>query len=223
MHHSLRTIKPLAACPLLCTAPVRLDAQPKMAEEVTYADLKFMTLKQAKEQEEKQKAGGKASPPVFHHWRLATVTLGIFCLALLGVSGALGFKGRRCSPCPERWLQRGENCYYFSSRWNSWEESRAQCATLDARLLKIESKEELAFMLESAQAYNAFWIGLFRSTARGPWLWEDNSTFSSDLFKIPEDGSSHYPICVSIQGGNLIASDCLGYRFCICEKVATPA
>ncbi|XP_015265829.1 PREDICTED: C-type lectin domain family 12 member A-like isoform X2 [Gekko japonicus] len=114
-----------------------------MAEEVTYADLKFMTLKQTKKQEEKQGAGGKASPPVSHHWRLATVTLGIFCLALLGASGALGFKGHRCSPCPERWLQRGENCYYFSTKWNSWEESKAQCATLNSRLLKIESKEEL--------------------------------------------------------------------------------
>nr|XP_056704326.1 oxidized low-density lipoprotein receptor 1 [Euleptes europaea] len=233
-----------------------------MAEEVTYADLKFKT--------KKQEANGKASPLVSHHWRLVAGSLGILCLALLGVSGALSFKvlqahqvarrqnenltqqremvenllttlnvlqdqnlnlsetlqqlsnngGHRCNPCPERWLQRGESCYFFSNKWNSWEGSKVQCAALDSRLLKIESKEELAFMLESAQVYNIFWIGLFRSRAGGPWLWEDNSTFSSDLFKIPEDGSSNYPICVSIQGGNLIASDCLGYRYCICEKVA---
>ncbi|XP_054858910.1 oxidized low-density lipoprotein receptor 1 [Eublepharis macularius] len=243
-----------------------------MAEEVTYADLKFMTLEQTKKQEVKQKANSKASPLVSHQWRLAAVTIGIFCLVLLGTSGALSFKvlqvcqianrqnenltqqrqmvenllttlnvlqdqnqnlsetvhqlsnnkGHHCIPCPERWLQRGANCYFFSTKWSSWEESKAQCLTLNSRLLKIESKEELAFILESAQAYNSFWIGLFRSKAGGLWLWEDNSTFSSDLFNIPEAGSSNYPTCVSILGGNLIASDCSGYRFCICEKTAAP-
>ncbi|XP_066468759.1 oxidized low-density lipoprotein receptor 1 [Tiliqua scincoides] len=238
-----------------------------MAEEVTYADLKFMTVEQVKKQEF-QKGKSKASSLISYHWRPAAVTLGIFCLGLLGAAVTLSFKvmqashtvssqnenltaqkeiletllkklnvlqaqnlnlsetlqqlsndrGHRCSPCPERWQQRGDNCYFFSAKWNTWEESRALCTTFNSRLLKIQSKDELEFILESAQAYNSFWIGLVRSRAGGPWLWEDNSTFSTDLFNIPEAGSSNYPICVSIQGGNLIASDCSGYRFCICEK-----
>ncbi|XP_077202372.1 C-type lectin domain family 12 member A-like isoform X2 [Paroedura picta] len=162
-----------------------------MAEEVTYADLKFMTLRQTKKQQEEGGIRDKASPLVSHRWRLAAAILGIFCVALLGASGALSFKvlqvhriarrqnenltqqremvenllttlsvlqdrnlnlsetvqqlsnkgsnSHRCSPCPERWIQHGENCYYLSTKWNSWEESKVQCATLNSRLLKIES------------------------------------------------------------------------------------
>ncbi|XP_042304283.1 oxidized low-density lipoprotein receptor 1 [Sceloporus undulatus] len=241
----------------------------EMAEEVTYADLTFITLAKNKN-EDFQQTKSKASSTVKHHWRSVAVSLGILCLVLLGAAGTMGFKamqasqkmssqndnltlqkemlenlltkldvlqaknqnlsetlqqlsnhrGRQCSPCPEKWLQRGENCYFLSAKWNTWEESKTQCITLNSRLLKIETKEELEFILESAQSYNSYWIGLFRSRAGGPWIWEDNSTFITDLFNIPDTGSSNYPICVSIQGGNLIASDCLGYRFCICEKMA---
>ncbi|XP_060615750.2 oxidized low-density lipoprotein receptor 1 [Anolis sagrei] len=242
-----------------------------MAEEVTYADLKFITLQQNKKDEFHQ-TKSKASSPAKPHWRSTAISLGIFCLVLLGTAGTLGFmamqasqivssqkenltlqkemlenlltemnvlqaqnlnlsetvqqlsnhRGRQCSPCPEKWLQRGNNCYFFSTKWNTWDEGKSQCITLNSRFLKIESKEELEFILESAQPYNSYWIGLFRRRAEGPWLWEDNSTFITDLFNIPDAGSSNYPICVSIQGGNLIASDCLGYRFSICEKTADP-
>ncbi|KAJ7316250.1 hypothetical protein JRQ81_002412, partial [Phrynocephalus forsythii] len=165
-----------------------------MAEEVTYADLTFINLEQHKK-EGFQKTKTKAS----HHWRPAAVALGIFCLALLGAAGTLGFKVLQashrvssqnenltlqktiCSPCPEKWLQRGENCYFFTTKWNSWEEGKTQCTTLNSRLLKIENKEELEFILESAQSYNSYWIGLSRRKASEPWLWEDNSTFIMDL------------------------------------------
>uniref|UniRef100_A0A6J0VFP9 Oxidized low-density lipoprotein receptor 1-like n=1 Tax=Pogona vitticeps TaxID=103695 RepID=A0A6J0VFP9_9SAUR len=239
-----------------------------MAEEVTYADLKFTNPEQHKKKGS-QKTITKASTSISHYWRPAAVGLGLFGLVLLGVTGTLSFKvlqashsvssqnenltlqkkmleilltklnvlqvqnrnlsetvqqlsnyrGNRCGPCPEKWLQRGENCYFFTMKWNSWEEGKAQCTALNSRLLKIENKEELEFILESAQSYNSYWIGLSRNKTGEPWLWEDNSTFTTDLFNIPDAGSSNYPICVSIQGGNLVASDCLGYRFSICEKI----
>lgn len=53
------------------------------------------------------------------------------------------FQGHKCIPCPENWLQYGEDCYYFSKEWKTWQESKAQCSALESRLLKIESKEEL--------------------------------------------------------------------------------
>ena len=53
------------------------------------------------------------------------------------------FQGHKCIPCPENWLQYGENCYHFSKEWKTWQESEAQCSALESRLLKIESKEEL--------------------------------------------------------------------------------
>lgn len=53
------------------------------------------------------------------------------------------FQGHKCIPCPEKWLQHGENCYHFSNEWKTWQESKAKCSVLESRLLKIESKEEL--------------------------------------------------------------------------------
>ncbi|XP_009892456.1 PREDICTED: uncharacterized protein LOC104294541 [Charadrius vociferus] len=52
-------------------------------------------------------------------------------------------RGHKCIPCPENWLQYGDDCYYFSKEWKTWQESKAQCSGLESRLLKIESKEEL--------------------------------------------------------------------------------
>uniref|UniRef100_A0A8C3J2Z8 C-type lectin domain-containing protein n=1 Tax=Calidris pygmaea TaxID=425635 RepID=A0A8C3J2Z8_9CHAR len=130
-------------------------------------------------------------------WRLATVTLGVFCLSSVVAAGVLAakislvetaitdrpdqvvfcFPGHKCIPCPENWLQYGEDCYYFSKEWKTWKESKAQCSALESRFLKIESKEELVKSYSS----NTFWIGLSRNGTEGPWLWEDGSAFPPDL------------------------------------------
>ncbi|XP_065412009.1 oxidized low-density lipoprotein receptor 1 [Chrysemys picta bellii] len=208
--------------------------------EVTYADLKFMTREQPRNQEPHE-AKAKDSPTPSPYWRPAAVILGIFCFGLLVTAGVLSvkwksldaaidkhgdmvfyFQGHRCSPCPDNWLQHGENCYFLSTKWKTWQESKALCSSLDSRLLKIESKEELGFIISSAQSYSSysFWIALSRKGADGSWLWEDGTAFSTDLFWIPEASSSLYPICVSIQGANVNAAACGSYKFCICEKVA---
>lgn len=57
------------------------------------------------------------------------------------------FQGYKCTPCPETWLQYGENCYYFSKEWKTWQESKARCSALESRFLKIESKKELVKIL----------------------------------------------------------------------------
>ncbi|KAH1186723.1 oxidized low-density lipoprotein receptor 1-like [Mauremys mutica] len=239
--------------------------------EVTYADLKFMTVERPRNQEPHE-AKAKESPTPSPYWRLAAVILGIFCFGLLVTAGVLSvkfiqvshlvsewhenltqkreilgnltqqleflqaqnlnlsetvqqlanYRGHRCSPCPENWLQHGEDCYFLSTKWKTWQESKALCSSLDSRFLKIESKEELGFIIRSAQSYSSysFWIALSRKGADGSWLWEDGRAFSTDLFRIPEASSSLYPICVSIQGANVNAVECGSYKFCICEKVA---
>ncbi|KAM6384293.1 oxidized low-density lipoprotein receptor 1-like [Alca torda] len=134
-------------------------------------------------------------------------------------------RGHKCIPCPENWLQYGEDCYYFSKEWKTWQESKAQCSALESRLLKIESKEELDFVMRSAQFYSSysFWIGLSRNGTEGPWLWEDGSAFSPDLFQIQRGSSSPSLDCVWLQGANIDAARCGEYKFYICEKVAYPA
>ncbi|XP_006260702.4 C-type lectin domain family 1 member A [Alligator mississippiensis] len=134
-------------------------------------------------------------------------------------------RGHTCTPCPENWLQHGENCYYYFAEWKTWQESEALCSSLDSRFLKIESKKELDFVMKSAQLYsfNSFWIGLSHNGAGQPWLWEDGTPFSSDLFHIPEASSTSSLICVWIQGTNVNTAECSDYKFCICEKMVNPA
>ncbi|XP_074967055.1 C-type lectin domain family 12 member A-like isoform X3 [Phalacrocorax aristotelis] len=175
---------PVRATKLL-NSPVTL---PEMAsEEVTYADLRFMTLEKSQDQK-LQTARAKDSPCPSSCWRLATVALLVFCLSSVAAVGVLAarfilvchlvcerdenftlqkaimeslnqqlellqaqnlnltetvkqlapFKGHKCIPCPENWLQYGESCYHFSKEWKTWEESKAQCSALESRLLKIE-------------------------------------------------------------------------------------
>ncbi|KAM6321265.1 C-type lectin domain family 7 member A-like [Aegotheles albertisi] len=243
------------------------------SEEVTYADLRFMTLGKPQDQE-LQTARAKDSPSPLSCWRLATVVLGIFCLSSVAAAGVLAARfilvchlvrerdenftlqkaimeslnqqlkllqaqnlnltetvkqlatsrGQKCAPCPENWLQYGENCYHFSKEWRTWQESKAQCSALESRLLKIENKEELDFAMQSAQFHSSysFWIGLSRSGAEGPWLWDDGSAFSSDLFQIQRASSSPLLDCVWLQGATIDAARCGEYKFYICEKVVDP-
>ncbi|XP_014795584.1 PREDICTED: C-type lectin domain family 7 member A-like [Calidris pugnax] len=243
-------------------------------EEVTYADLRFTTLEKSQDQE-LQTARAKDSLSPSSCWRLATVTLGVFCLSSVVAAGVLAAKfilvcrlvrekdenftlqkaimeslnqqlellqaqnsnltetvkqlassrGHKCIPCPENWLQYGEDCYYFSKEWKTWKESKAQCSALESRFLKIESKEELGFIMRSAQSYSSysFWIGLSHNGTEGPWLWEDGSAFSPDLFQIQRASSSPFLDCVWLQGANIGTARCGEYKFCICEKVVDPA
>uniref|UniRef100_A0A8B9BYW5 C-type lectin domain-containing protein n=1 Tax=Anser brachyrhynchus TaxID=132585 RepID=A0A8B9BYW5_9AVES len=119
----------------------------------------------------------------------------------------------------------GENCYYFSKEWKTWQESKARCSALESRFLKIESKKELDFVMQSAQSYSSysFWTGLSHNGSEGPWLWEDGSAFSTDLFQIQEVSSSPFLECVWLQGSNIGAAQCGEYKFCICEKMVDPA
>uniref|UniRef100_A0A8B9EUI2 C-type lectin domain-containing protein n=1 Tax=Amazona collaria TaxID=241587 RepID=A0A8B9EUI2_9PSIT len=69
----------------------------------------------------------------------------IICFSdfLLEIPLEIAVTGHKCIPCPENWLQYGENCYFFSEEWKTWQESKAKCLALESRLLKIESKEKL--------------------------------------------------------------------------------
>ncbi|XP_050567687.1 C-type lectin domain family 1 member A-like [Cygnus atratus] len=245
-----------------------------MTEEVTYADLKFVTLEKL-QTKDIQTARAKDSRSRSSCWQLATMALGVVCLSSVAATGVLAAKfilvchavrerdenftlqkaimenlsqqlehlqaqnlnlsetvkqlatsrGYKCTPCPETWLQYGENCYYFSKEWKTWQESKARCSALESRFLKIESKKELDFVMQSAQSYSSysFWTGLSHNGSEGPWLWEDGSAFSMDLFQIQEVSSSPFLECVWLQGSNIGTAQCGEYKFCICEKMVDPA
>ncbi|XP_038029063.1 C-type lectin domain family 1 member A-like [Anas platyrhynchos] len=245
-----------------------------MTEEVTYADLKFVTLEKL-QTKDIQTARAKGSRSRSSCWQLAAMVIGVICLSSVVATGVLAAKfilvchtvherdenftlqkaimenlsqqlehlqaqnlnlsetikqlatsrGYKCTPCPETWLQYGENCYYFSKEWKTWQESKARCSALESRFLKIESKKELDFVMQSAQSYGSysFWTGLSHNGSEGPWLWEDGSAFSTDLFQFQETSSRPFLECVWLQGSNIGTAQCGEYKFCICEKMVDPA
>ncbi|XP_067410779.1 oxidized low-density lipoprotein receptor 1-like [Emydura macquarii macquarii] len=52
-------------------------------------------------------------------------------------------RGEKCTICPKNWIQHGKDCYELSSGIKSWSACKEYCSSLESRLLRIDSKEEL--------------------------------------------------------------------------------
>ncbi|XP_042801726.1 C-type lectin domain family 7 member A isoform X1 [Panthera uncia] len=156
------------------------------------------------------------------YWRPIAVTLGILCLVILVAAVVLGTTGVFSNSCPPNWIIHENNCYLFRTSLASWNSSKKQCSQLHSNLLKIDSEKELEFIMKqaSSQPDNSFWIGLSRHHTEGPWLWEDGSRFSSDLFQIRsteiQENSSHD--CVWIHLSIIYDQLCSLPSYSICEK-----
>ncbi|PNI98598.1 CLEC7A isoform 5 [Pan troglodytes] len=165
-----------------------------------------------------EKGSCAASPP----WRLIAVILGILCLVILVIAVVLGTMGVLSSPCPPNWIIYEKSCYLFSMSLNSWDGSKRQCSQLGSNLLKIDSSNELGFIVKqvSSQPDNSFWIGLSRPQTEVPWLWEDGSTFSSNLFQIRTTATQENPSpdCVWIHVSVIYDQLCSVPSYSICEK-----
>ncbi|XP_044770861.1 C-type lectin domain family 7 member A isoform X3 [Neomonachus schauinslandi] len=156
------------------------------------------------------------------HWRPIAVTLGILCLLILVIAVILGTMGAFSSSCPPNWIIHKNNCYLFSTSLASWNRSKRQCSQLHSNLLKIDSAEELEFIVRqmSSQPDNSFWIGLSRHQTEGSWLWEDGSMFSSNLFQIrsTETQENSSQSCVWIHLSIIYDQLCSVPSYSICEK-----
>ncbi|XP_002752206.2 C-type lectin domain family 7 member A isoform X1 [Callithrix jacchus] len=135
---------------------------------------------------------------------------------------AIKTTGDRSSPCPPNWIIHENSCYLFSTSLNSWDGSKRQCSQLDSNLLKIDNSKELGFILKqvSSQPDNSFWIGLSRTQTEGPWLWEDGSTFSPNLFQIRTTATQENSSlnCVWIHVSIIYDQLCSVPSYSICEK-----
>nr|XP_004451262.2 C-type lectin domain family 7 member A-like isoform X1 [Dasypus novemcinctus] len=126
------------------------------------------------------------------------------------------------SPCAPNWIMREKSCYLFGTSEQSWNNSKTKCSQEGSTLLKIDSPKELEFIERqmSSQPHASFWIGLSRASAKGPWLWEDGSLFSSNLFQIrstdTQGRSSHN--CVWIHASIIYDQLCSVPSYSICEK-----
>ncbi|XP_045729829.1 C-type lectin domain family 7 member A isoform X1 [Mirounga angustirostris] len=130
--------------------------------------------------------------------------------------------GAFSSSCPPNWIIHKNNCYLFSTSLASWNRSKRQCSQLHSNLLKIDSAEELEFIVRqmSSQPDNSFWIGLSRHQTEGSWLWEDGSMFSSNLFQIrsTETQENSSQSCVWIHLSIIYDQLCSVPSYSICEK-----
>ncbi|KAH0628663.1 hypothetical protein JD844_010063 [Phrynosoma platyrhinos] len=192
----------------------------EMAEEVTYADLKFITLEKNKNEEFQQ---SKNKGLVSDVAAAASVDKLIVTL--------LWFEAMQAS---QRVSSQNEN---LTLQKEMLENLLTKLDVLQAQNLNLSETVQQLSNHRGNQEWNLgssylnqpspiILTGLVYYAAELVDLGYGRTTVPSLLtckFNIPDAGSSNYPICVSIQGGNLIASDCLGYRFCICEKMANPA
>ncbi|XP_014859216.1 PREDICTED: collectin-12-like isoform X2 [Poecilia mexicana] len=92
----------------------------------------------------------------------------------------------RSLTCEAGWEPHGGNCYYFSTSKSSWTDSRRSCTDLGSDLVKIDSREEQAFLLGRVRDLmkdneDRFWIGLTDSKEEGKWLWVDGSALDQSL------------------------------------------
>ncbi|KAG8505212.1 C-type lectin domain family 7 member A [Galemys pyrenaicus] len=153
-------------------------------------------------------------------WRVIAVTLGILCVIILVIAVVLGTRGS--SSCPPSWTRHDSSCYLFNTPLTTWNKSRNHCLGLGSHLLKIDSSGELQYVVEqtSSRPDQSFWIGLSRHQKQGPWLWEDGSPVSPNLFQVTstetQEEISHN--CVWIHTSVLYDQLCHVFAYSICEK-----
>lgn len=81
--------------------------------------------------------------------------------------------------CKEGVQERhGEHCYYWSTRKNSWDQSKLDCENMNGSLAAITSMELHKFLMRKVDEddmYTWFWIGGSDREKEGTWKWEDGS------------------------------------------------
>ncbi|XP_073451678.1 C-type lectin domain family 2 member B-like [Aquarana catesbeiana] len=115
------------------------------------------------------------------------------------------------APCEDDWIWYRKKCYYFSKKYDEWQNSQDFCVSHNASLALIDSQEELEF-LQRFKGSSDHWIGLKREDNGGLWMWTNGSVFN-DTFHI--DGVSP---CVFLNRERVSSAACYSDRYYICNK-----
>ena len=90
------------------------------------------------------------------------------------------------SASQQEWIGNGTSCYKLVKSSKTWENAKKECEKWDARLVKIDSREENDFIkteLLPTDKDGNYWIGLSDSDNEGNWTWTDGTQLDSDGYK----------------------------------------
>ncbi|XP_045569535.1 C-type lectin domain family 4 member E-like, partial [Salmo salar] len=125
--------------------------------------------------------------------------------------------------CPQGWKKLGSSCYYVSTEYKSWEESRQDCRNRGADLVVIKSEDDQTFVNWLCGVKNYVWVGLTDSVTEGTWKWVDDTPLTTQYWNSGEPNGGVAENCVyfyswSSDTGAWWDYDCsYQYRW-ICEK-----
>ncbi|XP_062839495.1 killer cell lectin-like receptor subfamily B member 1A [Anolis carolinensis] len=133
-----------------------------------------------------------------------------------------------CRPCPDHWLQWGDNCYLGTSEMMSWEKCIPHCETLGASLLMGRTEGEMAFLIIETEKWLAeeyqwripgnFWIGLKYNSSHGSWQWMDGSNLHLRITEVFKNYLLEIDFCVLFGRGTLSLKTCNSVNHCLCKK-----
>ena len=110
------------------------------------------------------------------------------------------------SACQQGWIGNGMSCYKLFTSNKTWKNATEECEKWNARLVKVESRQENDFIKAKILPTNEndnYWIGLSHSGQGNVWMWTDGTQLDSGGYenwgnKQP-DNKKNKQNCVVIQ------------------------
>ena len=97
------------------------------------------------------------------------------------------------SACQQGWIGHGKSCYKLVTSSKTWEKAKEKCEKWNARLVKVESREENEFIKAKILPTNKnddYWIGLSNSGEENVWMWTDGTQLDWDGYTKPNWGDN---------------------------------
>ncbi|KAF7653305.1 hypothetical protein LDENG_00084870 [Lucifuga dentata] len=86
--------------------------------------------------------------------------------------------------CPEKWMWFGSSCYFFSDSEENWFNSKRDCQTKNAQLVKITNEKEQKFI--STFLKKKAWIGLTDTDTENVFKWLDGTGLTINYWDVGE-------------------------------------
>ncbi|KAK3595855.1 hypothetical protein CHS0354_014678 [Potamilus streckersoni] len=120
------------------------------------------------------------------------------------------------------WNRAGKKCYkFFDAPPNTWSDARDFCQAVDGDLLKVENKDEKAWITTQMMAKTRqYWVGLNDRAVEGTYVWADGMSSQSILIpwnQEPNDYSGQEDCGVIYHNGGYNDANCASQAAFICE------